>query len=89
MLVANPALASPFLDAGEIEVPPDRDGTRPGRIVLAGGCAKHGEPVRLLRNSAGRVSELWLGSGKLLPEAKVAKELTRRYEAADNGPKEE
>ena len=57
-----------------------RDGTGRGQITLAGGYANHGEPVRLLRDTQGRATELWLGGAKLLPEAALARELLRRYD---------
>ena len=60
---------------GEIEV--GRQGH--GRIVLAGSFASHGEPARLLRNGRGRVDAVWLAGSRLLPEAKVVSEMSRRY----------
>jgi D-alanyl-D-alanine carboxypeptidase len=80
VLVANPALPNPLLDASELEVDGrDRTGALHGRIALAGGYAAHGEPVRLLHDARGRATELWLAGNRLLPEAKVAKELETRY----------
>lgn len=82
VLVANPALPNPMQDASEIEVERSRDGVSHGRIVLAGGFMSHGEPARLAFDARGRATELWLGGTCYLPEAKVAKELVRRYEPA-------
>jgi D-alanyl-D-alanine carboxypeptidase len=80
VLVANPALPNPLLDASEIEVVGrDRSGASQGRIVLAGGFASHGEPARLQRDARGKAAEFWLGGTKLLPEAKAAKELAAKY----------
>lgn len=80
VLVANPALPNPLLDASELEVDArSRKGASHGRIALAGGYAAHGEPVRLLRDARGRATELWLAGNQLLPEAQVAKELEARY----------
>lgn len=83
VLVANPALANPLMDASEIE--PDarqaRDGTLRGRITLAGGFAHHGEPARIERDAAGRAQVLWLAGMRLLPEAQAMRELARRYPA--------
>jgi CubicO group peptidase (beta-lactamase class C family) len=76
VLVATPAFLNPFLDASELAV----TGHDHGRIALAGGFASHGEPTRLVRGGRGRVTELWLGGGKLLPEAKVEREMTARYD---------
>ena len=50
-----------------------------GTIRLAGGFANHGEGARLVRGGDGRVSEVWVGGTKLLPETAIAAELTERY----------
>jgi len=85
VLVANPALGNPMQDATEIEVDRTRrtaqGSVSHGRIVLAGGFMSHGEPARLVVDGRGRASELWLGGTCYRPEAAVAKELVRRYEA--------
>lgn len=81
VLVANPSLANPLLDASEITLArSSRDGTGRGHISLAGGYASHGEPVRMLRNSLGVATELWLGGSQLVPESQAAREVARRYE---------
>jgi len=64
VLVASPGFFNPFVDASEI---------KGGRIVLAGGYVNHGERVRLGKK------EVWLGAGRFLPEAVVAREIKRRY----------
>ena len=64
VLVAMPALFSPFTDTSEI---------RGGRIVLAGGYASHGEPARLGGD------ELWLGGARYVREATLAREMRSRY----------
>jgi D-alanyl-D-alanine carboxypeptidase len=74
VLVANPALANPMLDATEF-VPDSR--TR-GRITLAGAFGNHGETVRLQHDARGAAHEFWLGGTKMLPERRVAKELAAR-----------
>ena len=76
VFVATPAFLNPFLDASELVVA----GRDRGRIALAGGFASHGEQSRLVRNGRRRVTELWLGGTKLLPEEKVAREMAARYE---------
>ena len=76
VFVATAAFFNPFQDASELEV--TRRGR--GRIALAGGFASHGEEARLVRGGRGRATELWLGGAKLLPEAKVAREMSARYE---------
>lgn len=75
VLVANPGLANPLLDATQIE--PGSAGD--GRITLAGGFASHGEPARLQRDARGRAKALWLGGTRLQSEALAAKELQARY----------
>ena len=86
VLVANPALPNPLLDASEIEVEGrDRSGASQGRIALAGGFASHGEPARLQRDARGKAAAFWLGGTKLLPEAKAATELAAKYDPG-HGP---
>ena len=75
VLVGAPSLLQPFTDASEIEIL----GPGAGRIARAAGYASHGEPVRLVRSSSGRPSELWFAGSKLLPEAKYARELRSRF----------
>ena len=79
VLVANPSLLNPMQDASEIEVAGRRDGASHGRIVLAGGYMSHGEPARLVFDARGKPKQFWLGGTQFLREAKVAKELARRY----------
>lgn len=81
VLVANPALANPLLDASEI-VPSgrSRDGTLHGTIVQAAGLASHGEGARIESDGRGRPRAVWLGGTKLLAEKALAKELVAKYE---------
>ncbi len=82
VMVANPALANPLLDATELAINPrTRSGLDQGRIALAGGYGSHGEPVRLVRDAAGRATEFWLAGARYLPLAKVERELRRKYAA--------
>jgi CubicO group peptidase (beta-lactamase class C family) len=76
LIAATPGQANPFADASEIEL----TGRDRGRIVLAGGFANHGEEVRRVRGRGGRTTELWLAGTKLVDEAKLAAEMTARYE---------
>jgi D-alanyl-D-alanine carboxypeptidase len=71
VLLANPGLANPVLDASEIEV------TRgdQGRVTLGGGFANHGEPVRIERDARGRSLRLWHGGVRLETEAAVRRRL--------------
>jgi D-alanyl-D-alanine carboxypeptidase len=81
VLVANPLLTNPVQDASEIEVSGSlRNGVAHGRVALAGGFANHGEPVRLVFDGRGRAREFWLSGSKLLPQAKIERELYTRYE---------
>jgi D-alanyl-D-alanine carboxypeptidase len=74
VLLATPGLANPVLDASELEVEaPDR-----GRVVLGGGFAQHGEPVRLERDARGRIVRLWHGGMLLQPEAAARRALLRQ-----------
>jgi len=76
VLVAHPDDSNPFADANELAV----RGKDEGWIKLAGGFENQGEAARLIRNSRGAVREVWLGGVKLLPEAKVVKEMAARFE---------
>lgn len=76
VFVATPVLFNPFTDAAEI-LATARDR---GRIALAGGFASHGEEARLLRGGRRRVTGVWLGGTKLLPETKLAREMSARYD---------
>jgi D-alanyl-D-alanine carboxypeptidase len=94
VLVANPALPNPLIDASEIEPDRtrqssgrsgrsgdrggDRNGDLGGTITLAGAFASHGEPVRLVRDGRGKAAAFWLAGSELLPEATVVKELESR-----------
>src|SRR5262249_28570047 len=65
VLVANPWIFRPLLDASEIEVT-DRD---EGRIALASGSGSHGERVRRMRDASNAVVEVWLAATRFVPEA--------------------
>jgi D-alanyl-D-alanine carboxypeptidase len=77
VLVANPALPNPVLDATELTV----TGRDRGAITLAGGFGAHGEPARLERNERnngkGRIDALWLGGARLAPAAEVKRSLKK------------
>ena len=72
---AVPGAINPFMDASEIEV----SGRDTGRIAVAAGYGSHGEPVRRIRNTAGKVTDLWLAGSNLKPEKILSAELERRY----------
>jgi len=75
VLVVGPGFINPIGDAGELEITA-RD---QGRFAVADGYSSYGEPVRRVRDRAGKVTEVWLAASKMLPEAKVAKEMQARY----------
>jgi CubicO group peptidase (beta-lactamase class C family) len=75
VMVGSPTLPNPFTDASEISV----SGADCGRISLASGYAHHGEQVRRVRGSNGKVHEVWLGGMRFQAEAAVAAELEQRY----------
>jgi CubicO group peptidase (beta-lactamase class C family) len=75
VIALAPGFASPFSDAGEIAV----TGRNTGRIALANGYGSHGEPVRRVRTTSGRISEVWLAGSRMLPAARIAREMKGRY----------
>jgi hypothetical protein len=75
VMVANPHLLNPFMDASEIEV----TGRDTGRISLAAGYGSHGQTVRRTRGKAGTVTDIWLAGANLKPEKALAAEIERRY----------
>jgi CubicO group peptidase (beta-lactamase class C family) len=77
VLVANPWIFRPLLDASEIEVTDRHE----GRIALAGGGGSHGERVRRTRDANDAVKEVWLAATRFVPEAQAAAEIEGRYGA--------
>jgi CubicO group peptidase (beta-lactamase class C family) len=75
VMVGNPHLFSPFMDASEIEIL----GRDKGHITAAAGYASFGESVRRSRSKSGKVSDLWLAGVNLKPEKALAAEMERRY----------
>jgi Beta-lactamase len=75
VLVANPQLINPFMDATRIEV----IGRDAGRITEASGYSSHGEPVRRVRSKAGTVTDIWLAGAHLRPARVVRAEMERKY----------
>ena len=74
VMVANPVLINPFLDAARIEV----TGRDKGRITQATGYASYGEAVRRVRGKSG-VNEIWLAGARIRPERVVRAEMERKY----------
>ena len=71
VLVAAPGLPKPLLKVPELAV----TGTDEAWVATASAFASVGEPVRRVRNAAGKVTAVRLASTTLLPEAALAKEL--------------
>ena len=72
VLAANPGLPMPFTDASEITV----SGRDRATIAVANGYGSHGETVEQIRGGDGEVCELRLAGGRLVPEERIAAELT-------------
>jgi hypothetical protein len=83
VIAGNPHAFNPFLDATEIEV--TRRDT--GRVSLAAGYGSHGEAVRLTRNKASTITEVWFAGGKGTREKAVAAEMERRYSPRKRRPR--
>jgi D-alanyl-D-alanine carboxypeptidase len=64
VLVSRPSLATPFYGATELKVRGDN-----GQITQADGYATFGESARIVRDSRGRATALWLGGGQYDPDA--------------------
>jgi len=79
VLVADPALATPFLDAPEITLEAAASGPDRGRLTRAQGYNSYGEEVVLVRDRKGAVAEIRYAGSRMLPEAKLAAEMRRRY----------
>lgn len=75
VLVANPHMNNPFMDAAEIEV----TGRDTGRIAWASGYASHGEGVRRARGKRRKVTDIWLGGTNFKREKTLAATLTQKY----------
>lgn len=75
VLAVTPGLTNPMTDASELEI----TGRASGRIALAPGFGSHGEPVHAVRAKSGKLLEVKLGGNRLLPAAKVVRELGQRY----------
>ena len=75
VLVANPALLTPFLDAPEITLEgPDR-----GRITRASGFNSPGETAELQRDAGGALRSVRLGGARYVGEEEMKAEILERY----------
>jgi CubicO group peptidase (beta-lactamase class C family) len=75
VIIANPALANPFEDAGEISLA----GRDRGRVSLSSGFGTLGEEVHLLRDGRGKPVKFRLGGGEGEREAKLAADMEKRF----------
>lgn len=75
VLGGNPHMGNPFMDATELKV----TGRDKAVMSVAAGYASHGETVRRIRSKTGGVTEVWWAASRMLPEARVAAEMQRRY----------
>ena len=76
-LVPIPDLFDPVGKVPELEI----TGPDEARIAQASAFGSYGEPARLVRDDAGRVSAVRLGAGTLVSEAVLAAESRARYDA--------
>ena len=75
VLVATPGFINPVGKMAELEITaPDT-----ARIAEASAFGSYGEPARLVRDDAGRVTAIRLGASTLLPEDTLAAEMRSRY----------
>jgi D-alanyl-D-alanine carboxypeptidase len=78
VLVALPALMSPFTDASELAV----ESATEARICKANGFGSHGEPAKLVLGADGKPTTLLIGGAELLPEQTLIDEIADRTAAA-------
>jgi CubicO group peptidase (beta-lactamase class C family) len=75
VMLALPGLATPFLKVSELTI----TGKDKARLSQAGSYGNYGEPAQLVRAKGGKVREVRLASGRMVPETALANELKRRY----------
>ena len=75
VLVANPALLTPFLDAPEITL----EASGGGRITRASGFNSPGERAELQRDGNGQVQSVLLGGARFVREQEMRAEMLARY----------
>lgn len=76
ILLAVPGSTDPFLNATELAV----NGPDEAHVIEGNSFGIFGERVRRIRDAAGIVTEIYLGSGKVVPEAALAQELLAKYD---------
>jgi CubicO group peptidase (beta-lactamase class C family) len=78
VILGSPGMVNPFQDAAELTVM----GRDSAQVAMANGYASHGEAVRRVRATNGRIREIWVGADRMVPKAAAVAELERRF-----GPK--
>jgi len=76
VLAAAPVLNPPFSETSEITL----NGRDEGTVVRASGFSSPGETVKRVRSNDGKVTEIWIGGGRLASEQDFAREILERYE---------
>jgi len=76
VLAAAPVLNPPFSETSEITL----NGRDEGKVVRASGFSSPGETVKRVRSNDGKVTEIWIGGGRLASEQDFAREILERYE---------
>jgi CubicO group peptidase (beta-lactamase class C family) len=76
VLVANPTLLAPFIDAFEVTL----EGPDEGRVTRGSGFGSPGEPVRLIRDAGGKVEAVQMAGNRLVGETTIRSEMLARYE---------
>jgi len=77
VLVAMPGFVDPVGKMSELEI----TGTDTARIAQASAFGSYGEPARLVRDDAGKVSAVRFGAATLVPEDVLTAEMLARYGA--------
>jgi D-alanyl-D-alanine carboxypeptidase len=57
------------------------------QVAIANGYASHGEAVRRVGATNGRIREIWVGAGRMVSKAVAVAELERRFGAKAGKPR--
>ena len=76
VLASAPVLNPPFSETSEITL----TGRDDGKVVRASGFSSPGETVKRQRGADGKVTDIWIGGGRLASEQDFAREIVARYE---------
>lgn len=83
VMLGLPGLLNPFLDAAELKV----TGRDDAQVAIANGYASHGEGVRRVRATNGRIREIWVGAGRMVSKPVAVAELERRFGGKGGKPR--